>query len=133
MGDWYVPEPNTGCWLWMRGADSRGYGVINRRGLETYAHRVAYTFLVGPIPQGLELDHLCRTPICVNPSHLEPVTHLENMRRGSIATRTHCKRGHPLFGDNLALYPGKTPSKRCCRTCQAMHRRAWELRQVAGA
>ena len=71
------PEPNSGCWLWT-GADTRGYGALGKNGL---AHRVSFEMHVGPILPGLTLDHLCRTPACVNPAHLEPVTLAENVRR----------------------------------------------------
>lgn len=73
----YIPEPNSGCWLWLGDLDRKGYGELNlgtgisgkrkRRG----AHIVGYELERGPVPEGLELDHLCRTPICVNPDHLE--------------------------------------------------------------
>lgn len=128
FGVWYVPEPNTGCWLWMRGA-CRGYGVLKSNGVNRGAHSVSYEMLRGPIPDGLELDHLCRQPLCVNPDHLEPVTHAVNMSRGAIANKTHCKRGHPLSGEHVITYAGKTPRKRCCIVCHRMHRSAWWERQ----
>jgi hypothetical protein len=130
FGIWYVPEPNTGCWLWTRG-QCRGYGVLKANGSQRTAYRLSYELLRGPVPAGFELDHLCRTPACVNPDHLEPVTHAENMRRGKIARKTHCKRGHPLSGENLKQYPGKTPKKRCCVICHRMHRAEWWSEQTA--
>jgi HNH endonuclease len=80
-----IPEHRSDlgpCWLWTA-ATNYGYGVfrIDRRSI--YAHRYAYELLVGPIPDGLQLDHLCRVPPCVNPTHLEPVTHRENILRGT--------------------------------------------------
>ncbi len=86
------PEPNSGCWLWA-GAyggspDRRGYGQIWWRDRRRMAHRVAYEVWRGPIPDGLQVDHLCRTPECVNPAHLEPVTPTENVRRSSIRILT---------------------------------------------
>lgn len=99
----YKPELGP-CWIWS-GLLKKGYGSffirsvghrsIGRRSIRRPAHQVSYEMLVGPIPNGKELDHLCRVPACVNPSHLEPVTHGENNRRGH-ALRTHCKYGHPL-------------------------------------
>lgn len=81
-----MPEPMSGCTLWLGSTTERGYGRFTvdsqRRGLA--AHRVAYELFVGPIPAGLELDHTCRTPQCVNPNHLEPVTHAVNCRRAAV-------------------------------------------------
>lgn len=112
--------PN-GCWLWTASL-TRGYGVFHMGGGASnmaYAHRVAYEWLVGPIPEGLVIDHLCRNPACVNPDHLEPVTNRENILRGEGASarnarKTHCDLGHPLSGDNLV--PGARVRK--CLTCQ---------------
>jgi hypothetical protein len=92
MKDWFydrlhrkiIPEPNSGCWLWM-GAYNRksGYGFVRDRNMKmTNAHRLVYCEEIGPIPYGLDLDHLCRNPACVNPDHLEPVTRSENVKRG---------------------------------------------------
>ena len=86
----------------------------------TYAHRFSYETLVGPIPEGKILDHLCRVRMCVNPDHLDVVTHGENLRRGFGTTglrarQTHCIRGHELSGRNVKVYGGK----RYCLTCGA--------------
>lgn len=77
----------TPCWVWSLRVDEHGYGRINRVGESPYAHRSYYEKSVGPIPDGLHLDHLCRNPSCVNPEHLEPVTHAENVRRGYESRR----------------------------------------------
>lgn len=69
------------CWLWTGAPTNQGYGHLKIRGLWVKAHRLAYEMLVGPVPDGLELDHLCRVRLCVRPSHLEPVTHAENVAR----------------------------------------------------
>lgn len=87
-----------GCWIWTASTDAHGYGRIGvkvepGKTALLSAHRLMYETTVGPIPDGLQLDHLCRTRACVNPSHLEPVTHAENMRRGRLA-RTACRNGH---------------------------------------
>jgi hypothetical protein len=84
----------AGCWLWSGPHNPEGYGRLYAAGAQHYAHRLAYELLVGPIPEGLEIDHLCQNPGCCNPKHLEPVTHAENQRR--IAERTTaCRRmGH---------------------------------------
>lgn len=77
-------KPDT-CWLWTGHQNNRGYGLWRVRSSTIGAHRFAYQERVGPIPDGLEIDHLCRTPLCVNPGHLEPVTREENMRRAMAA------------------------------------------------
>lgn len=98
-----------GCWLWMASLDPRGYGqfiVMRRdRGYPYRAHRFAWESLRGPIPEGLVLDHRCRTRNCVNPDHLEPVTNEENVQRGISITvinarKTHCIRGHAFTPEN---------------------------------
>lgn len=75
----------NGCWVWNGAKSPLGYGRVSRDGRWQEAHRVVYEDLRGPIPKGLSLDHLCRNPSCVNPDHLEPVTHRENLRRGKQA------------------------------------------------
>lgn len=99
--DKIMPEPNTGCWLWVGALKSDGYGSVWEGARRTVgAHRLVYELLRGPIPVGLSLDHLCRVPSCVNPDHLEPVTHRVNVLRGASlqalnARKTHCPNGHP--------------------------------------
>lgn len=132
-------EPG-GCWQWTGGLNGVGYGQFYRgkRSREdtgkTYAHRWAYEQLVGPIPEGLHLDHLCRNPACVNPAHLEPVTARENLLRGvgpsaAHAKKTHCPDGHPYAGSNLYIHP--TKGYRVCRACG--RRRAQERRDAGKA
>ena len=124
----YLPEPNTGCWLW-ESATTRGYGVIHIAGGVQYAHRFSYEHFVGPIPKGLSIDHLCRTPLCVNPAHLEPVTPRENTARGigpsAKAARTGiCKSGHDLVGDNGYR---RTNGMRGCHACDRYKYRKFRL------
>ena len=111
------PEPNSGCWLWDGGANDVGYGKMRVGECDEYVHRLAYKEFRGPIPDGMVLDHLCRTPACCNPDHLEPVTHGENIRRGyAVKPRpTHCPRGHEYTGDNAITRPD---GRVVCRTCK---------------
>jgi hypothetical protein len=119
----------TGCWLWQAGTTSNGYGKfrLSHRGRTVRAHRYAYELLVGPIPDGLQLDHLCRNRVCVNPAHLEPVTARENVLRGNsqsvVTIRAGvCVHGHPRTPENLYIFPnGKTRCRTCHRT--ERHRR----------
>ena len=119
------PEPNSGCWLWMGFANEDGYGVIRIGGRVNFkfrgVHRVCYELLRGAIPEGLTLDHLCRVRCCVNPDHLEPVTIVENVRRGEVGItnrmKTHCPYGHPYDEENTYSIPG-----RVYRSCRACHR-----------
>lgn len=115
------------CWLWTASVRPDGYGQFRDAELRTVvlAHRYVYELLVGPIPDGLTLDHLCRVRHCVNPDHLEPVTRRINIQRGfspstTNAKRTMCAKGHPLSGKNLYIRPGgRKAGMRTCRTCKS--------------
>jgi HNH endonuclease len=139
-----LPEPNSGCFIWMGNISWNGYGTLkigykkegNRK--TEWAHRAAYEYFVGPIPEGMDLDHKCRMRCCVNPDHLEPVTRVENTRRGNLfsvlkaraALQTHCKRGHALSGSNLRISTG---GSRLCRTCRTMYAtKAWKESRTDG-
>lgn len=118
------------CRVWTGACDPKGYGMINNgppEGKTVRAHRIAYTILVGPIPDGLELDHLCRRRDCWNPDHLEPVTTAENSSRGRSwthqAAKTHCPKGHPFDVDNTYESNGK----RHCRECRDSSGRAYDM------
>jgi hypothetical protein len=118
----YFVAPD-GCWLWTSGVSTKGYGQFHiRAGKGSYknvlAHRFSYELAQGPIPEGLELDHLCRQRSCVNPYHLEAVTQKENLSRGEgacakNARKTFCVNGHK-FDESNTLYNKKG---RACRTC----------------
>jgi hypothetical protein len=109
----------AGCWNWTACLNNRGYGVFGVSDGEVInAHRWSYQNWIGPIPEGLEIDHLCRNKQCVNPAHLEAVTHLENMRRSPIAVQTHCKRGHSLDD----AYPSKRSDGSFSRRCRQCHK-----------
>lgn len=116
------------CWLWTGARDKLGYGRLTR----TLAHRLVYELMIGPIPEGLELDHLCRNPSCVRPEHLEPVTHRENLLRGVRANqntgKTHCLRGHALDTDNTYV---RRNGARACKACQLQRQREWVERRKA--
>jgi hypothetical protein len=111
----YVPEPMSGCWLWTSTIEHDGYGVAKIDGVMFKAHRAAYHLLVGPVPDGLTIDHLCCTTCCVNPAHMEPVTAAENARRARLRMdgKTHCAHGHELTGANL--YRGRRGNCLACR------------------
>jgi hypothetical protein len=115
------------CWLWMGAVQSRGYGSVVIGGKGWLAHRAVYTYLVGDIPDGLTLDHLCLVKRCVNPNHLEPVTAVENKRR-QTAAQTHCKRGHWLAGDNLRINGN---GHRSCRQCATLSNTRRYLKAVS--
>ena len=127
----YVPEPNTGCWLWIGASDDRpgkGYGFIRFRGRKNWsAHRVSYTLFRGEIPEGMHVCHSCDTPACVNPDHLWLGTNQDNQLDKSIKGRaagqnkTHCPRGHEYTEENTYWRPNT--GWRVCRTCNRDRRR----------
>jgi hypothetical protein len=114
-----------GCWEWEGSVSPEGHGRISRMrgdGFQQHplVHRVVYEWLVGPIPQGLTIDHLCRNPRCVRPSHLEPVTNIVNVMRGvspaaQNARKTHCHKGHELPPDYRAW---RNKRMRSCKPCK---------------
>ena len=117
------------CWTWEGKRDCLGYGLCHFAG-EWFAHRVAYRLAVGPVPDGLELDHLCRNTSCANPAHLEPVTGAENIRRAVLARRErpHCANGHPYTAASLYVLRGQ----RFCRTCGTGAARRYQERKRLG-
>ena len=121
-----ITEDPSGCWV-FQGALKSGYGVIGLagRGAGTaLTHRLAYEYFVADVPEGLDLDHLCRNRACCNPWHLEPVSRIENVARGlrapgyALRTRTHCKQGHEFSPENTY----QRAKQRVCKTCHNVPR-----------
>jgi hypothetical protein len=148
---WAKVEKTPTCWLWTAAlsGDGRfaGYGLFNLKGKMWKAHRLAYTLLIGKIPKGLELDHLCHGADCndgpnclhrrcVNPAHLKPVTHAENASKSSVGGRiwrrsiTHCPQGHEYTEDNTYYSPLR-PTHRNCRECRRINVREYQRKRRA--
>jgi len=129
----YEPEPNSGCWIWIGATTSYGYGIVYRRGMPLiHAHKLAYEAACGPVPDGLELDHRCRVRSCVNPYHLEAVTHRENVLRGWApaalhAKKTRCRHGHQYDESNTYRF---ADGRRRCKTCIQAQNRMYEQRRA---
>lgn len=121
-----IPVTESGCWLWEGSENQKGYGQCQVNGRLRRVHRYIYEEMRGPIPVGLESDHLCRVRCCCNPDHLEFVTHRVNVLRGLSpgalhAVKTHCPQGHPYTGRNLILAKRKNGRvARICRICHAL-------------
>lgn len=119
------------CWPWRGPNIPSGYGRFVSRDGNVAAHRHAYVLTNGPIPDGLVVDHLCRNRACVNPDHLEPVTHRTNILRGvgtgaTNALKTHCSKGHPFSGENLVIRKSRWgDGRRSCRQCERDNGRDW--------
>lgn len=135
---WLKVERSAGCWLWTATIHRSGYGIFRANGRQVYAHRFAYALHFGSVPDGLEVDHVCHNEDdscqggseclhrrCVNPAHLEAVTHRENGRRGKSAfginaRKTHCPRDHAYDEANTIIERGA----RICRACREAKRPA---------
>lgn len=117
----HVDKSADGCWHWIGSKNRKGYGHFLWHGVGPMAHRCAWTLLRGPIPEKLQVDHLCKVRSCVNPDHMELVTLQENVRRSDVGLhqrqKTHCPRGHEYAGRNLYV---NRKAQRICRTCNAM-------------
>lgn len=119
-----VESTPLGCWMWTGSTDTHGYGRMKIDGRYQPTHRVAYELLVGPIPNGLVIDHLCRNRACLNPAHVEPVANAENVLRGvgptaRNASKTHCVNGHEFTVETTIIRgSGPRAGRRACRTCK---------------
>ena len=130
-----VEKDPGGCWNWTASKYRNGYGSFwdGTRGVK--AHRFSWEQINGVVHEGFELDHLCRNKECVNPQHLEAVTHRENIMRGDgpellrqyYLSRTHCPLGHPYDNENTYIKPSN--GGRQCRVCREISRKKWEAKQ----
>jgi hypothetical protein len=129
-------ESENGCWLWQLATNAKGYGVVGINGRMRLAHRVAYEVFRESIPEGLQIDHLCRVRHCVNPAHLEAVDCRTNLLRGRgptaiKAAQTHCVHGHPFDEANTYLKPNN--GTRVCRVCRNRRAEASRRKRRAAA
>jgi hypothetical protein len=136
-----IKKNQAGCWEWTGATDNRGYGVFHfgAKGGTVKSYRFSYELFVGKIPPSYEIDHLCRNPLCVNPKHLEAVTHRENVLRGrspcaNHARKTHCKNGHEFSEDNIFYRKDRNGSTRLCKIClkeyEKMYNKKRQLRKL---
>lgn len=122
----------TGCWLWLGSCDRHGYGRLTVDRKPRLAHRLSYEIFIGPVPVGLELDHECDRRECVNPKHVVPKTHRENMLRGGRgvgainARKVRCEHGHPFDEKNTYRHR----SRRSCRACNAKAAKRYKKRRA---
>ena len=114
-------DKTDSCWIWLGGKTTNGYGTVRYKGKTNYIHRLVYTLVKGPIPIGLQIDHLCRVRLCCNPDHLEAVTQRENLLRGNTITaknvaKTECPKGH-LYNETNTIH---RDGNRICRECKRL-------------
>jgi len=120
-----IPEPNSGCWIWLNGVGNYGYGQCRLlNGPSMNASRASYIAFHGSVEDGMDVDHKCRNPICVNPDHLQAITHRENCRLRNAISKT-CKNGH-VFD-----YTDSRGARRCHTCDNEVARRSWHRRKAA--
>jgi hypothetical protein len=131
-------EQRGECWAWTRSKNKDGYGQISVMHAMVRTHQVAYELFIGPVPEGLQLDHRCRVRCCANPWHLEPVTSAENTRRGNASLSlpdrsqwTRCKNGHAFDERNTYVHP--VTGYRNCRRCRADRQKRYDDARRAAA
>ena len=125
---WSKVEKTDTCWLWTASKNHNGYGIFDINGKTQRAHRLSYELYKGKIPDGLQIDHLCRVRHCVNPDHLEAVTRKENILRGICFSainkrKTHCYKGHEFTKDNTYINPS---GSRRCIICRNYNTQVWQ-------
>ena len=121
------------CWVWLGSPSGSGYGRVTWEGKREPAHRVIYKLLVGEIPDGLDLDHLCRNRTCVYPNHLDPVPRLVNLWRSPIfnGNRTHCPKGHLRTPENTCIQKRGRYEMKSCRECRRIKSQIrWHINQL---
>lgn len=129
----YVVD-ESGCWLWKKACNQKGYGAFYFLGMRGKAHRYSFLKYKGMIPEGLVIDHLCNVRSCVNPDHLRAVTNKENILRGTSPSarnkrKTTCPRQHPLSGTNLVI---NIDGARVCKTCASnSYKEYWKRKRIA--
>lgn len=129
-----------GCWLWTGALTTAGYGqtrILGAGSKQALVHRLSYEIVHGVIPEGYQIDHLCRVRNCLNPEHLEVVTGRQNTLRGNTrpaanVAKTHCPAQHPYDETNTVIKPGRYGPRRVCRTCQNAQKRARYARSKEG-
>lgn len=133
------------CWVWTGPLNPEKYGswsapvdASGRRRCTTLVYLAAYESIIGPVPDGLVLDHLCRVRRCCNPAHLEPVTPAVNSQRGEtghargrqMAALTHCRNGHPFVGANLVIRTSRGRTQRVCRRCDVIKAQRYQAKKT---